>query len=73
MTAYVYGFNKYLGHIREMNGKKRTKSKMLKPLKYCDPILKSLSTLTSNNKDKSKHYYEQYFHHNMIIVTIQKN
>uniref|UniRef100_A0A0N5BR29 Transmembrane domain-containing protein n=2 Tax=Strongyloides papillosus TaxID=174720 RepID=A0A0N5BR29_STREA len=73
IIAYVYGINRYLGHLREMNGNEQLRDKILKALKYYTPIIFGIAIVTQKDKDKSNYYSQRYFNHNAIIIALEES
>ncbi|CEF62887.1 Hypothetical protein SRAE_1000115400 [Strongyloides ratti] len=73
IVSYVYGTDKFLGNIREMNGKSKLRDNILKFLRIIAQILFVILTMTRDDNKNYEYYMKQYFHDATIIVLIESN
>uniref|UniRef100_A0A0K0EM01 Amino acid transporter transmembrane domain-containing protein n=1 Tax=Strongyloides stercoralis TaxID=6248 RepID=A0A0K0EM01_STRER len=71
IIAFIYGMDKFLGNIREMNGKSRIRDKLLRFLKILTQILLGIYLMTSGDKEIYEYYMKKYFDSRTVIILIE--
>uniref|UniRef100_A0A0K0EZ26 Transmembrane domain-containing protein n=1 Tax=Strongyloides venezuelensis TaxID=75913 RepID=A0A0K0EZ26_STRVS len=71
IIAYVYGVDRYLGHLREMNGRVQLRDKVLKSFKYISPMFFGISMMATADPDKHDYYKDKIFHKDGVIAALE--
>uniref|UniRef100_A0A0K0EZ27 Sodium-dependent neutral amino acid transporter SLC6A17 n=1 Tax=Strongyloides venezuelensis TaxID=75913 RepID=A0A0K0EZ27_STRVS len=71
IIAYVYGVDRYLGHLREMNGRVQLRDKVLKSFKYISPMFFGISMMATADPDKHDYYKDKIFHKDGVIAAVE--
>uniref|UniRef100_A0A0N5BBR2 Transmembrane domain-containing protein n=1 Tax=Strongyloides papillosus TaxID=174720 RepID=A0A0N5BBR2_STREA len=71
IIGYVYGIDRYLGHLREMNGKVQMRDKVLKLFKYISPIFFGISMMATADPDKHEYYKGKMFNSDGLIASLE--
>uniref|UniRef100_A0A0N5BBR4 Transmembrane domain-containing protein n=1 Tax=Strongyloides papillosus TaxID=174720 RepID=A0A0N5BBR4_STREA len=71
IIGFVYGIDRYLGHLREMNGKVQMRDKVLKAFKYISPMLFGISMMATSDPDKREYYSDRMYHRDYVIASLE--